>query len=220
MSSLIPERLALLERAAELRARGTPWDDIAAKLTVAPDDIRRLSSENARAYARLARRAKREFRSEAMNATIAKLRDLLNHEQVGIAMAAAATLVRYDLARMRHEQHAGRPPKNQRQRDELPPLPSGRVASVTVDNTRCDSRCDTTPVTPQVQAPKPVPAELVGAQKTGCDTVTAVTITTPVTPTPPTAPVPAKPVASREKTRVVDAIRRKRWLPPGLAPSR
>jgi hypothetical protein len=97
-----PEPLALLGRAAELRAGGTPWDDVAAKLAVAVDDLRRLAAEHARGYARLVRRAQREFVRETMHATVARLRDLLKSQQEGVAMMAAATLVRYDLAKMRH----------------------------------------------------------------------------------------------------------------------
>jgi hypothetical protein len=226
MSSLIPESLALLGRAAELRARGTPWDDTATKLAVSVDDLRRLSCEHARAFARLSRRAEREFHDDAMNATVAKLLDLLNHEQVGIVLTAAATLIRYDLARMRHEENTSRPPKPTRPRDELPPPPS---RSVTVENTGCDTACDTgcdsTPVAPQPQLPEQVPAEVSVADTTESDTVTAAPPSQQLPPTNAPAPVASisidqVPAAPRENTRVVDAIRRRKWMPKGLPPSR
>jgi len=220
MSALLPERLGLLGRAAELRAAGTPWPDVATKLATGPDDLRRLATEHARAFGRLARRAKREFRREVMAAAVARLRELLKSQQEGVALAAAATLVRYELAQMRDRRqsradrkarHKGR--RRGSRRDELPTRPGLTLtphAVKTVSETvQCDTaeaaRCDTTAPAPQVLTPQGVPTAAPSAEKvrcdTGCDSVLAAPADMP-----------------RGSTKRVDAIRRGRWLPPGLAP--
>jgi hypothetical protein len=209
MSGLLPERLALLGRAAELRANGTPWPDVAAQLATGTDELRRLACEHARAYDRLARRSRREFLGETMSATVARLRDLLKSQQEGVAMMAAVTLVRYDLAKMRDRRQARnerKPRHKKRRRNELPPPPGVTVTAETVEAAEPveNARCDSPSAAPQVLMPERLPAAPVAAEKTGCDSVAAA------------PPVPAP----RGSTRQVDAIRRKRWLPPGLAPAR
>jgi hypothetical protein len=209
MSELLPdlssERLALLSRAAELRASGTSWDEVAAKLATSTDELRRLACEHARAYSRLIRRATREFRDETMGAVVARLRDLLKSQQEGVAMMAAATLVRYDLAKMRHSRpaHDRRNSRLQKRlRDELPPLPGLTVTAKQVETKAEIARCDTPRPVPQAPIPERVPAAPLVVEKTGCDS--------------PAVPAPAV----RGSTRQVDAIRRKQWLPRGLAAAR
>jgi hypothetical protein len=103
-----PESLALLGRAAELRAASTPWSDAAAQLAIGTEELRRLASENARDYDRLMRRARAEVLRESLDAALTTLRGLLKSSETGIGMKAATTIVRYDLARMRHgEKEAG-----------------------------------------------------------------------------------------------------------------
>jgi hypothetical protein len=212
MSGLLPERLALLGRAAELRANGTPWPDVAAQLATGTDELRRLAGEHVRAFGRLQRQARREFLGEVMAGAVARLRELLKSPQEGVALTAAVTLVRYDLAKTRDRRlaHAGRKARHRRRRrDELPPRPGVTVTAEAVEATETtemveNTRCDSPTPAPQVLMPERVPAAPVAAEKTGCDSVTAA----------PPAPAP------RGSTRQVDAIRRKRWLPPGLAPTR
>ena len=144
-----------------------------------------------------------------MRASLARLRELLKSESEGLAMAAAGTIIRYELARMRHDERRerGELRKNETKiRNELPPPPSWRT---TAEKPHCDSGCDTstpatqTPTTAAVNAEK---VEPIVTQKSGCDSVPATGVTAGVT-----APKPAG------KTTMMDAIRRKKWLPPGLA---
>ncbi len=130
MSNLIPEKLALLGRAAELRATGAAWVAVATELKVADDELRTLRAANTHDYNRLARRAEREFEREAARASLARLRELLKSTEDGVAMLAAGTIIRYELARMRHEVQAERNDQQrrfQKLRNELPPLPSSRL---------------------------------------------------------------------------------------------
>jgi hypothetical protein len=116
-------------------------------------------------------------------------------------MMAAATLVRYDLAKMRHRQQlrSGRKQaKPKRRRYELPPPPG---AFATAEKVRCDSPLPA----PQSSAPERVAIETVGTKNSGCDSVTI-----------PPAPALAANPAALEKTRQADAIRRKKWIPPWL----
>jgi hypothetical protein len=227
MPELLPERLGLLARAAELRAGGTPWTDVATQLATNTDELRRLTCEHAGAFGRLRRRAGREFRREVMAASVARLRDLLRSHQEGVALAAAATLVRYDLALMRdrRQARADRKARHKRRgrgrRDELPPRPGLTVAAepaepveapevtkrVEAKSAAESARRNSPTPAPQVVAAERVPAAPPGAEKRACDTGCD------------SAPVstPAKP---RGSTKRVDAIRRGRWFPPGLAPPR
>jgi hypothetical protein len=100
--SVSPESLALLERAAELRAAGTPWADAATRLAVTHDELRRLASEHRRDYERLSRRARDVARREAVADAVAALRRMVNTSDTRIGLSAATTLVRYELAMMRH----------------------------------------------------------------------------------------------------------------------
>ncbi len=66
MSSLIPEPLTLLDRAAERRAAGKPWLAVSGELQIADSELRTLRVANARTYDRLTRRAEREFHRETV----------------------------------------------------------------------------------------------------------------------------------------------------------
>src|SRR5436190_8675804 len=102
MTTASPAPLALLTRAAELRAAGTPWPDAAAQLKVGHAELRRLPAEHARDYERLARRARTDFIRETLHEALAALRDQLKSSDDRIRFMAATTIVRYELARMRH----------------------------------------------------------------------------------------------------------------------
>src|SRR6187455_2604714 len=96
-----PESLALLRRAAELRAGGTPWPDAAARLDLGHDELRRLVSDHARDYDRLVRRARAGVLREVLDEALAALRTHLASRDERASLSAATTLVRYDLARTR-----------------------------------------------------------------------------------------------------------------------
>jgi hypothetical protein len=210
---LVPETLALLGRAAELRAAGTPWPDAALQLKVAPDDLRALVAAHRRDFDRLVRRAGRDLEDETRGATLAKLRELLKSPNEGVVMFAAGIFIRYELAKMRHEVQlgrTGRPEREPRPRNELPPPPS---RTITAEKTACDRGCDNPTPTPEVQKSQSV-ASAAAPQKVSCDSVAKAGVTAGVTA--PKAPATSPP--PRGKTATVDAIRLKRWLPDGLAP--
>jgi hypothetical protein len=95
------ESLALLGRAAELRASGTHWADAAAQLSLGHDELRRLVSDHSRDYERLVRRARTDVLRETLDEALAALRTHLTSRDERVSMVAATTLVRYDLARTR-----------------------------------------------------------------------------------------------------------------------
>ena len=100
--SASPESLALLERAAELRAAGAHSADAAKQLAVGHDELRRLASEHYRDYERLSRRARNDLHRQAVSATIAALINLMQSPEPGVGIRAATTLVRYHTALLRH----------------------------------------------------------------------------------------------------------------------
>ena len=102
MTTTSPESLALLGRAAELRASGVPWADAATKLAVGHDELRKLASEHSRDYDRLMRRARNDVLRETLDAALAALRTHVTSPEPKMSMRAATTIVRYELARMRH----------------------------------------------------------------------------------------------------------------------
>lgn len=102
------EPLALLSRAADLRAHGTPWNDTARQLAVEADPLHRLVAEHRRDYDRLARRARTEAARETFDAALAALRGLLKSEDPRVSLLAATTIVRYEMARMRRGERTAR----------------------------------------------------------------------------------------------------------------
>jgi hypothetical protein len=225
MANLIPEQLALLHQAADLRAGGKPWAAVATELKVPDAELRGLRAGNAGLYDRLARRAEREFERETVRAALTRLCELMKSGDESVAMLAAGTVVRYELARMRlelaqiqqkrarlHQEliidqtfpRAAR--ETPRLRNELPPPPS---RPVTAGKSGCDSGCDSTTAKPQAPAQKPLSAEP-PAKKTACDSAPAAAVTPP-----PPSPTPAAPLSAppQGKTTTVDAVRRKKWLP-------
>jgi hypothetical protein len=212
MSTLVPEQLLLLNRAAELRASGAPWAAVAAVLKVASDQLHELRTTHARAYDRLARRADNEFARETVRATLARLRELLKSTDESVAMLAAGTVIRYELARMRQEARKDRPfpRETPRWRNETPPLPS---RNITASKPECDSGCDSPISRPEMPKSQVVSADPIAPKSARCDSPPA-SVVTPARPTPtPSAP----PAPSKGKTTTVDALRRKKWLPDGLA---
>jgi hypothetical protein len=230
MSSLVPEQLALLHHAAELRAGGTTWEAVATELKVPDAELRALRAANARLYDRLARRAEQEFERETVRATLARLRELMKSASEGIAMMAAGTVIRYQLARMRDDQRKQRE-RNRciddgpRWRNELPPPPSRPVTSSRQDHDRgvtagVTGGCDTPLSRPEPPANQGVTSSAPARKSVLCDNVP--TPRTPAGTAPQSVPAvggsnsvstgPAK-----GNTMLVDAIRRKKWLPNGLA---
>src|SRR5262245_29347510 len=100
--SASPESLALLGRAAELRATGTPWTIAATQLSVGHDELRRIVDEHAGDYERLARRARAEFRLEAVHEAVAALRSLLGSADHAERRLASASILRFEMTRLRH----------------------------------------------------------------------------------------------------------------------
>ena len=226
MSSLLPEKLLLLDRAAELRAAGTPWTAVATELKVADNELHTLRAANARAYDRLARQAEREFQRETVRATLTRLRELLKSTDEGVAMLAAGTVIRYELARMRNDLEAARDSfrKRQRQlldeftsprkrpRDEFPPPPSGPV---TAGKTGCDSGCDSPPARSEPPKTQRVAAGSMAVNSQRCDNAPSMSASTGTTPKPVPAPQappaslqPANPVAKQSQPPLIDATGR------------
>src|SRR5262245_33786837 len=102
MTTASPTSLALLSRAAELRAAGTPWSDAATQLAVDLAELRKLTAEHARDYERLARRARAEFRREIFLEALAAMRTQLKAPDDRVRFLAATTLLRFEMAWMRH----------------------------------------------------------------------------------------------------------------------
>jgi hypothetical protein len=227
MANLIPEQLALLDHAAELRAGGSPWAAVATELKVAPDELRSLRATHARFYDRLARHADREFERETVRATLARLRELMRSSDESVAMLAAGTVIRYELARMRQElqKERGRVSREARRellpwRNETPPAPSRPVSTARPqENAKCDRGCDSVASRPQAPM-NPGVASSAGTQKPArCDTAPSASAA-PVTAPKPAPAVPASnsvpPSPAKRNTTIMDAIRRKKWLPDGL----
>ena len=102
MTTTSPESLDLLGRAAELRATGVPWADAATKLALDHDELRRVVSEHPRDYERLMRRARTDVLRETLDGALTALRTLVKSPDQSVCSRAATTIVRYELARMRH----------------------------------------------------------------------------------------------------------------------
>ena len=232
MSNLQPEKALLLERAAELRAAGSPWTAVATELKVAADDLRTLRQSNTRLFDRLVRRADRESAADTLRATFARLRELLKSTNEKIAMLAAGTIIRFELARMRQSLQARRNALErwgERNRDELPPLPSRRLG---VEKLGCDRLGSQPKRSEEVPAQQAV-ATQAPAKSTTWDSMPVTGVTgaklasaspavnraecaqkPPLLQSPPAAP----PGAAKGKSSVTEALRRKKWLPPGLSP--
>lgn len=206
MSTLIPQTLALLGRAAELRANGSSWSVVAAELKIADDELRSLRSANAREYHHLARRAEREFERETARACLARLRELLKSQDERIAMTAAGTIIRYELARMRHDVRAEQKSLGQQRnalRNELAPLPGSRVREQTANG-----RAPAAPSSPAAKPPVPsrvITPSAVADRPPGAGSAVS----------PPLAPQPVS-ALPRPKSTVMESLRRKKWIPKGL----
>jgi hypothetical protein len=232
MSSHLPEKLLVLDRAAELRAAGAPWPTVATELKLPVEELRSLRAAHASAYNRLARRAADEFRRDTMQETLARLRRLLQSENEGVAIVAAGTVVRYELARMRQDARRERPERparsscveireSPRWRNDPPPPPSRPTPTPEpACDSQCDSgpgewcdrRCDTSAAVPEAPGKEEVKHPPVGQEKAMPSDVPMGGVTP--APTPPAAEQPAAP--PRRRTTRVDAIRRRKWLPAGL----
>jgi hypothetical protein len=103
MTATSPESLALLGRAAQLRAEGVPRPDAATRLDLRHDHLRRLVAEHRRDYERLVRRARARVLREAADEAVATLRKQLHSEVPGVGPRVATTIVRYDLAKTRYD---------------------------------------------------------------------------------------------------------------------
>jgi hypothetical protein len=179
MTTNSPESLALLGRAAELRATGVPWSDAATQLTVGQDELRKLASEHARDYDRLMRRARNDVLRETLDAALTALRGHLASPDRGASMRAATTIVRYELARMCH---GGKEAGSRLERDARRTKPTAEAREVRNQNVP-----ESTKVPNQQE---------VNAAKNGTHS-TASGSASPVAPKPtPSSPAPVAPPAS------------------------
>jgi hypothetical protein len=218
MSALVPDKLSLLDRAAELRAAGTSLPVAAERLKLTTDELRALIGSNRRDFQRLSRRAEREFDAELRRVALAKLLELMRSNNEAAAMFAAGTVIRYELARMRAEtrrrREAAYPPRN-RLRDESPPPPS---RGVTLTPHPRDSGCDSPLPPPQLHIQKPVMPQAPPSSLETCDIFAAAATTARAHEAPsPQSAAFAQAVGPKGKSTMVDAIRKKKWLPPGLS---
>jgi hypothetical protein len=204
MTATSPESLALLGRAAQLRASGVPWPDAAAQLSLGHDELRRLVSDHSRDYERLVRRARTGVLRETLDEALAALRTHLASREERVSMVAATTLVRYDLARTRLGAQEARTRLERRARKLREQNAS---ESSEVPNRQ---KVDATKNVAQTAAPKPAagaPAAPPGPApaKTPAGPATA-TPTPPVTApaAPPAAKAPLDELARRRLRRLND----------------
>src|SRR5206468_929490 len=90
---LQPE-VALLERAAALRAAGSSWEVVARKLDTTPDELRALIRGSGRSFRRLFVAARREVLEESFLEGVFTLRRQVRSDDERIANRAADALVR------------------------------------------------------------------------------------------------------------------------------
>jgi hypothetical protein len=217
MTTISPTTLALLGRAAHLRASGRSWADAAAQLAVGQDELRRLAYEHSRDYDRLSRRARNEVLRESMDEAVGTLRRLLGSEDPDVGRMAAVTLVRYTMARMRQDLNAG---------GERPPKP--RKITVEAENVRAENSSELAKVTKRqdvdaakkVAQPHPqppatrVPSPPAVAQPPATAPAPATPAASPAAPGTAPAPTPAHPATPPPAAKPSDAelLRRKRLL--------
>jgi hypothetical protein len=190
--SASPESLALLNRAAELRAAGTPWSDAATQLAVEHAELRRLVAEHGRDYERLARRARTELRRDTLHEALAALRTQLQSPDDRVKFLAATTVIRYEMALMRYGDKAA---AEGLERSTRRPRKLAAEAH--------DVRAENVSESPKVPNPKDVN----GAQKVAQSSAPAAPAT------PPQAPArPVPPVATNNAPPLSEAERRKRLV--------
>jgi hypothetical protein len=193
-----PETLALLGRAAKIRAEGKSWADAAAQLAVGADELRRLAADHSRDYDRLARRARTEALREGMDEAVATLRRLLLSEDPDVSRMSALTLVRYTLARMRKGLDVGG--------DALARKP--RKITVQAENVRAENVSESA----EVAKRQTVDA----AKKVAQPQQPATRVPPPPAPaTPPAPPAPARPATpppAAAQPSEAEKLRRKRLL--------
>ena len=211
--SASPESLALLERAAELRAAGTHWADAAKQLAVAHDELRRLAAENARDYERLSRRARADLHRQAVGAVVTTLINLMRSADPGVSLLAATTFVRYDSALLRHR---GKAAGVQRERDAARRLTLGAEnvraqdvqESAKVQNRQGVAAANNGTQSGAPTAPPPCPKATPAGPKP--------TATVQVAPTSAKTPPPSD--ESARRARLVERYALGRGAPPPLVP--
>ena len=191
-----PETLALLGRAAELRASGTHWDRAAARLCLPHAELRKLVADHPRDYDRLVRRARAGVLREALDEALAVLRTHLGSRDERASLSAATTLVRYDLARTRLDAREARLRLERRARKLRDQDASG---SAEVPGGR-----DVTAAKNVAQPAAPRPAAGAAAPRTAPATAKAKTPAAPATP-------PAAPAAPQASAKApLDELARRR----------
>jgi hypothetical protein len=201
-----PESLALLGRAAELRASGVPWSDAATKLALDHDELRALVSDHSRDYDRLMRRARNDVLRETLDAALAALRTHVASPEPKMSMRAATTIVRYELARMRH---GGKEAGSRLERDTRRTKPTAEAREMRNQNV---------PESTEVPKEQEVNAAKNVAQSTAPGSASPVapkpTPATPVPPAPPApaVPAPTAPAARNQQAPLDDAARRRQRL--------
>jgi hypothetical protein len=214
--SASPEPLALLERAAELRATGMPWDQTAAQLSLGRDELRRLTAEHRRDYDRLLRRERAELLRETLDAALTALRTQIHSSDSRLSYLASCTFVRYRLACLRHSPEEAR---NRLQRDTSPRAQKRMTADLargpapnTSESTKVQTQQDViasknvAQSTPQ-PAPSPAPQSTPG-----------VTVTPPAAA--PSAVKPASTASANSPISPEERERRRRLLLNNFAQGR
>lgn len=113
MSSLKPPSEHLLARAAELRAGGSTWDAVAAKLNRSPDTVRKWPALHPERWQAAQHAAERRLVSEAGAESVLVLRALLRSEDEKVRRDSAKSLIylRLELAKLdSHTSAASAPP--------------------------------------------------------------------------------------------------------------
>lgn len=113
MSSLKPPSEHLLARAAELRAGGSTWDAVAAKLNRSPDTVRKWPALHPERWQAAQHAAERRLVSEAGAESVLVLRALLRSEDEKVRRDSAKSLIylRLELAKLdSHTSAAPAPP--------------------------------------------------------------------------------------------------------------
>src|SRR4051812_41272559 len=92
----------LLERAAELRAAGSSWENAAKHLGSTPDELKALAAADRRAYRKLVREFLRDNMTDALAESVFFTRMLMRSEDEKISWKASDGYMRYDSNRYRH----------------------------------------------------------------------------------------------------------------------
>jgi hypothetical protein len=111
-----PELRELLATAAEMRAEGTGWEAIAAKVRRSADTVRRWPQRHPQEWQRLFREAEERLVAEASAESVLVLRKSLRDPDDRVRREVARTLVTARTARRRQEKKTAAEPTDDRER--------------------------------------------------------------------------------------------------------